>query len=177
MIDPVPSPTHRVDPRQGRPLGRDKGPVLGPFRALLDPLLEQVNLGRGQLLAALGRRHALFGVGASDTPNQFAFRHCAGHDGKSATPQLSEGAVAGVQRERGGRCRPTAGHRGGHLAGHHAVAGRAHRHRDGDVLACGDRRGHRGRMPRWPIDVVIVFVAPALSPAIVADLVVAKRGY
>ena len=70
-----------LDVRQRRPRRRARTPSVRTRRALLDPLAEERDLLRRQLLAGLGRRHPLLGVRGRDALDHGALGGLAGHDG------------------------------------------------------------------------------------------------
>ena len=83
-------------------LGRDEGPVLSPFAALLNPRAECLDVARGQRPAGVDRRHPLLRIGVGDALEQLALGWLAGDDHRLAK-------CAGVQPEVGfalGRIRP-----------------------------------------------------------------------
>ena len=58
-----------------------------PDGALLDPALEDLDLGLGELLAGLGRGHEVVVVGRRDALPDFALLEAAGHDGVAGVAQ------------------------------------------------------------------------------------------
>jgi hypothetical protein len=87
--------------RQWRADRRDERPVRFEIGALLDPLLEQVDVLHGERLAAVGRRHLFAGIGRGDPADQLAFGELAGDNRGRSRFELARGPFERVQPQVG----------------------------------------------------------------------------
>ena len=100
-VDRIPRPCPVLDGRRGRLPGRDEGPVALVLGALLDPLAEERDLGRGELLARFGGRHLFLGVLRGDAMPKLALVGLSGDDGGLPLFDLGERALFRVEPEVG----------------------------------------------------------------------------
>ncbi len=97
-VDRVPRPVALLHRRGRRPTRRLEGPVLVPFRPLIDPLLEDFDLMRSQHLPRFPGRHQLVRVATGDPVNHLALPALPRHDDRFLGP---ERAFLGVQPQVG----------------------------------------------------------------------------
>ena len=98
-VDGVAGPLAILDPRQFRRGWSDERPVLLPSGSLTHPLLEEVDLGGGERLSMLGRRHDFVGILRQDALDQGAALGLSGDQGVLPRFELQEGVFLTVQAQ------------------------------------------------------------------------------
>src|SRR5262249_54074962 len=82
----------------GGVLGRDIGPVRLPFRAVVDPPADQINLRRSEFFSSPRRWHAAVIIGA-DPQKHLALATIAWNNGKTTRTKLGQGVFGPVQTQ------------------------------------------------------------------------------
>ena len=88
-----------ADLRNGRPHGLLVGPVSCELRAGFNPRGQQLHLARRDLLAQLGRRHHVIGIGGGDALEEQTLLRLAGHDHAAAIAEVREHALRRVHAQ------------------------------------------------------------------------------
>src|SRR5205085_8108435 len=82
-------------------LWEDVGPMILPFRALLDPASEEIDLIAGKTFAGFGGGHAVIFVFGGDELDHFALARSAGNDGVISRLKLFERFLFEIEAQAG----------------------------------------------------------------------------